>query len=156
MEIVQNSGAYPEVGAILPTLTKMCASGPYAIPRIEADAVSVVTNTTPVTAYRGAGRPEAAAAIERRVDISPAEAGWTRPTSGAGTSPGRRLPVHDGQRRQLRQRRLRPRARPPARGSGYRALRAEQERRRAAGDPRQLGIGLCVYIEITNGFAEPE
>src|SRR3954453_1185635 len=41
MKILQDSGAYPDIGAILPMLTKMCASGPYAIPKIEADAQSV-------------------------------------------------------------------------------------------------------------------
>ncbi len=35
--------------------------------------------------------------------------------------------------------------------SGYTELRAEQARRRAAGDPVQLGIGLCCYVEITAG-----
>ena len=35
------------------------ASGPYRIPRIDFHAVSVVTTTTPVGAYRGAGLPEA-------------------------------------------------------------------------------------------------
>jgi aerobic carbon-monoxide dehydrogenase large subunit len=157
MKIVQDSGAYPEVGAILPTLTKMCASGPYAIPRIEADAVCVVTNTTPITAYRGAGRPEATQAIERAIDLFAAEAG---------------LDPADVRRRNL----IPADAFPYTTASGarydsgdyaraldlllessdYHALRAEQERRRAAGEPRQLGIGLCVYIEITNGFAEPE
>ena len=49
----------PGVGAGLPGLTALMASGVYAIPRIETDTVSVVTNTTPLGAYRGAGRPEA-------------------------------------------------------------------------------------------------
>ena len=37
--------------------------------------MSVVTNTTPISAYRGAGRPEATAAIERAVDLFAAEIG---------------------------------------------------------------------------------
>src|SRR5207244_3411865 len=36
------------------------------------------------------------------------------------------------------------------------ALRAEQRVRRERGDARRLGIGLSVYVEITNGFASPE
>src|SRR3954454_17818389 len=75
MEILQDSGAYPDIGAILPMLTKMCASGPYAIPRIEVDARSVVTTTTPIVPYRGAGRPEATQAIERMIDVYAREAG---------------------------------------------------------------------------------
>src|SRR2546422_10351241 len=51
------------------------ASGVYAIPKIEWDATSVVTNSTPVGHYRGAGRPEAAQAIERAIDLFAAEAG---------------------------------------------------------------------------------
>ena len=43
-------------------------TGCYDIPSVGFSAVSVVTNTTPTGAYRGAGRPEAAAAIERAID----------------------------------------------------------------------------------------
>jgi len=46
-------------------MTRMMTSGPYKIPRAECASYSVVTNSTPTTAYRGAGRPEATAAIER-------------------------------------------------------------------------------------------
>ena len=75
LEILQDSGAYPKFGAFLPALTILMAPGPYAIPRAEAVATSVVTNTTPVGAYRGAGRPEATAAVERAMDLFAAEAG---------------------------------------------------------------------------------
>ena len=47
----------------------------YDIPRVECVTKSVVTNTTPVAAYRGAGRPEATAAIERAMDLFAAEIG---------------------------------------------------------------------------------
>ena len=57
LEILQDAGAYPRFGAFLPALTILMAPGPYAFPRAEAVAKSVVTNTTPVGAYRGAGRP---------------------------------------------------------------------------------------------------
>ncbi|HXO23918.1 MAG TPA: molybdopterin cofactor-binding domain-containing protein, partial [Streptosporangiaceae bacterium] len=75
LEILQDSGAYPRFGAFLPMLTILMAPGPYAIPRAEAVATSVVTNTTPVGAYRGAGRPEATAAVERAIDLFAAEIG---------------------------------------------------------------------------------
>ena len=65
----------PGIGAFLPALTILMAPGPYAIPRAEAVAMSVVTNTTPVGAYRGAGRPEATAAVERAMDLFAAETG---------------------------------------------------------------------------------
>jgi carbon-monoxide dehydrogenase large subunit len=57
MDILQDAGAYPQVGSFLPMLTGLLASGVYAIPRIETIGRSVVTNTTPVTTFRGAGRP---------------------------------------------------------------------------------------------------
>jgi aerobic carbon-monoxide dehydrogenase large subunit len=75
IEILQDSGAYPKFGAFLPALTILMAPGPYAFPRAEAIATSVVTNTTPVGAYRGAGRPGATAAVERTIDLFAAEAG---------------------------------------------------------------------------------
>src|SRR5207249_11484977 len=40
--------------------------------------------------------------------------------------------------------------------AGYDALRAEQRARRERDDPRQLGIGLAVYVEVTNGGASGE
>src|SRR6185295_13592310 len=45
------------------------ASGTYRIPAIEFDARIALTNTTPTGPYRGAGRPEAAALLERSVDV---------------------------------------------------------------------------------------
>ncbi|MGH3170841.1 MAG: xanthine dehydrogenase family protein molybdopterin-binding subunit, partial [Trebonia sp.] len=75
LEIVQDCGAYPKAGAFLPSLTILMTPGPYNIPRAEAYSASVVTNTTPVGAYRGAGRPEATAAIDRAVDRVATEAG---------------------------------------------------------------------------------
>ena len=81
LEILQDSGAYPRFGAFLPALTILMAPGPYAIPRAEAIATSVVTNTTPVGAYRGAGRPEATAAVERASTCSPPRSAGTRPRS---------------------------------------------------------------------------
>ena len=38
--------------------------------------------------------------------------------------------------------------------AGYEELRAEQARRRAEGGPRQLGIGVSTYVEITNGAGD--
>jgi len=75
LEILQDSGAYPRFGAFLPMLTILMTPGPYAIERAESVARSVVTNTTPVGAYRGAGRPEATAALERALDLFAAEIG---------------------------------------------------------------------------------
>ena len=72
VQILGDMGAYP-IGAFLPTTTQEMLSGVYAIPRIASRGWSVVTNTTPVSAYRGAGRPEATALVERAMDLIAAE-----------------------------------------------------------------------------------
>jgi carbon-monoxide dehydrogenase large subunit len=63
--LVGDGGAYPGDAGYLPGLTRLMASGVYRIPRIEVATACVATNTTPVAAYRGAGRPEASAMLER-------------------------------------------------------------------------------------------
>ena len=73
LTVLQDGGAYAEMGSILPYLTRMMAQGTYDIPKIEFNSRSVTTNTTPTVAYRGAGRPEATAAIERAMDLFAAE-----------------------------------------------------------------------------------
>ncbi len=68
--ISQNLGAYPDpTGVGLAVLTSWMAAGAYRIPDVQTSFRTVVTNTTPVAAYRGAGRPEAAFTIERVVDL---------------------------------------------------------------------------------------
>src|SRR5207302_56205 len=69
------SGAYPGLGSFLPNLTGLMASGVYKIPKIGVDLRAVATNTTPIGAFRGAGRPEATQAIERAIDMFAAELG---------------------------------------------------------------------------------
>src|ERR1700727_3782619 len=49
--------------------------GPYAFPRAESAAGAVLTNRFAIGAYRGAGRPEATAAVERAMDLFAAEIG---------------------------------------------------------------------------------
>jgi aerobic carbon-monoxide dehydrogenase large subunit len=150
LEIVQDAGAYPKIGAVLPMLTILMTSGPYEIPKAEAVAKVVVTNTTPIGAYRGAGRPEATAAIERAIDLFATE---------IGVDPA------DVRRKNL----LAPFTEPHRTAFGalydtgdyaaaldkalaaadYPALRKEQAERRASGSVRQLGIGVASYVEIT-------
>jgi carbon-monoxide dehydrogenase large subunit len=157
LEVVQDAGAYPGFGTVLPFMTRTMVSGVYTIPKAEFSSVSVVTNTTPTTAYRGAGRPEATAAIERAMDLFAAEIGVD--------------PV-ELRRRNLIGKDAFPYTTPvdtvydigdyeraldvALEVADYAALRTEQSRRRAAGDARQLGIGLSCYVEITNGLPEGE
>lgn len=68
--ISQDLGAYPDpTGVGLPVLTSWMAAGCYRIPKVVTGFRTVVTNTTPIAAYRGAGRPEAAYTVERIVDV---------------------------------------------------------------------------------------
>ena len=68
--VTQDLGAYPDpTGLGLPVLTTWMAAGCYRIPKVVTGFRTVVTNTTPIAAYRGAGRPEAAFTIERIADL---------------------------------------------------------------------------------------
>ncbi len=75
VDIVCDVGAYPHNGSQLPFFSRLTALGLYDIPRAEITTTSVVTNLAPVGSYRGAGRPEAALAIERAVDAFARKAG---------------------------------------------------------------------------------
>ena len=155
IDVLQDAGAYPGMGALLPWMTRMMTSGVYDLQNVGFSSTSVVTTTTPLVAYRGAGRPEAAAALERAVDLFAAEIG---------------MDPADVRRANV----LAPDAFPYTTRTGteydsgdyaraldlaldaadYHELRAEQRRRRDDGDPVALGIGLSVYVEVTGGGSE--
>ena len=73
LDVVQDAGAYPLTGSVLHMMTMRMTCGVYDIDNVGFTGVSTVTNAASVTAYRGAGRPEAAVAIERMVDRFAAE-----------------------------------------------------------------------------------
>ena len=75
IDIIQDAGAYGRTSGLMPGFTCLMAQGVYDIPQVQAGFRIAVTNATPTHAYRGAGRPEAAAAIERAVDLFAAEIG---------------------------------------------------------------------------------
>lgn len=155
---IQDSGGFADMGTILaPFMTRPMSSGVYAIPNIECRTTSVVTNTTPVVAYRGAGRPEATAAIERAMDLFAFEIGmdpaevrrinlipkFLEPHT---TVVGQTYDVGDYETALDKALQV----------AGYTELRAEQAKRRARGDAKQLGIGVSVYVEITGGVGNGE
>ena len=132
-------------------------TGVYDIPNASVRATSVVTNTTPTVAFRGAGRPEAACSIERAIDRFAVTIGMD--------------PV------ELRNKNLVPRdafpyetaigsvydsgdyaeaLRRATEAGDYEAVRAEQRTRRESGDTTQLlGIGVSCTVEGT-GAGESE
>jgi carbon-monoxide dehydrogenase large subunit len=155
LEVLQDCGAYARIGAILPSLTLLMTPGTYAFPNVESSARAVVTNTTPIGAYRGAGRPEATAAVERAVDLFAAEIGMDpaevrrRNLLPAFSEPHRTAfgALYDsGKYQEALDRALA--------AADYAGLRRAQAARRASGDPVQMGIGLASYVEITGAGAE--
>ena len=70
-----DAGSYPMVGPLLVANTAVMSAGAYRIPVVQWSTRAFVTNTTPIVAYRGAGRPEAANLIERAIDVFAAELG---------------------------------------------------------------------------------
>ncbi|HEY5664296.1 MAG TPA: xanthine dehydrogenase family protein molybdopterin-binding subunit [Ilumatobacter sp.] len=156
LELYQDAGGYCSLGTDLGAeQTLPMAAAVYAIAHVEAHCLSVATTTTPIVPYRGAGRPEATAAAERAMDLFALEIGmdpvelrrrnlvpaFTEPHT---TATGRVYDCGDYERSlDLALER-----------AGYAELRAEQARRRQAGDTRQLGIGVSVYVEVT-GAVDP-
>ncbi len=68
-------GAFPASGLALARNTGRMLPGPYDIEQVYWTLEAAVTNTTPLVAYRGAGRPEAGALVDRAVDLFAAEVG---------------------------------------------------------------------------------
>ncbi len=68
IDILADVGAYPHNGTGIPNFSRLVALGLYDIENVSVKTTAVVTNAAPTGSYRGAGRPEAAYAIERAVD----------------------------------------------------------------------------------------
>jgi carbon-monoxide dehydrogenase large subunit len=153
LRLVADIGAYPNDDSLLiPTLTALMASGCYAIPAIYTRVEYVFTNTAPMAAYRGAGRPEASYLVERMVDalaakmqldppevrrrnfIAPEKFPYKSPT-GARYDSGEYLNTMEKALEIF----------------GYGEMRQEQERRRQeTGDKlpgKLMGIGMASYVE---------
>jgi carbon-monoxide dehydrogenase large subunit len=142
-------GAYLSTAAPgIPTILHgLMLSGPYRIPAVREDVYGVYTNTTPVEAYRGAGRPEATYMLERMLDrfahaigqdpvdvrrknLIPAFEDGFDVVTGLKYDSGNYEAALDKALAQV----------------DYPALRAEQQR--ARGEGRYLGIGVSTYVEI--------
>jgi carbon-monoxide dehydrogenase large subunit len=132
--------------------TRNMCEGVYRVPRVRYDVGSALTNTSPTGAFRGAGRPEATALIERMMDIAAAEldidpveirrANFIQPDEFPYTTSTGMLYDSGDYDLVLSE---------AVRRSDYVGLRAEQAARRERGDRLQLGIGVAVYVEITAG-----
>jgi aerobic carbon-monoxide dehydrogenase large subunit len=157
VDALSDLGAYPGVGAGMIMTARTLATGAYDIPHVRFDIRGVATNTAPVGAFRGAGRPEGIGMLERAMDVLAAE-----------------LQMDPAE---LRRRNLVRSDRFPYRtvtgleydtgdyeraldtaleAAGYDQLRDEQRIRRERGDTRHLGVGIACYVEVSAfapGFA---
>jgi len=154
-DFLVDAGAWNPIGAGIAYNTAVHLLGPYKIDNFAASARVVATNKVPNAPYRGAGRPEAAFAMERTIDLIAATLG---------------LEAAEVRRRNM----IRPDEMPYAMGLPYRdgepivydggdfpgavekvlaavgglpAFRKRQKEARAHG--RYLGLGLATYVEGT-------
>jgi len=150
VELIANLGAYVAiVGGGVPVLGAWMFNSIYKFPAYQFTCQTVLTNTTWVDAYRGAGRPEATFGIERIMDDLAAELGmdplelreknWITHEEFPFTSvAGMTYDSGNYEAATARAKEL----------FGYDALRAEQKQRRESGDPVQLGIGVSTFTEM--------
>lgn len=135
----------------VPLLGSFLYTGVYDVPAFGFTCDGYFTNLTPTDAYRGAGRPEASYAIERAMDILAAEVGLgpdeirRRNYLGGGDyfedlEVPSTLVFDSGH--------YSPNLDKALELAGYEDLKAEQARRREAGESKQLGIGMVTYVEI--------
>jgi len=149
-DVVADAGSYPAIGGFLTIFTQTMIQGVYQIPKLRYHARSAATNTTTTAAYRGAGRPEATQMLERVIDLAADELGmdpaeirrknFLQPEQfpltthgGANYDSGEYEAALDA----------------ALEAADYQDMLAQQAERRASGDPKQLGIGLASYVEVT-------
>ncbi|MPZ65757.1 MAG: molybdopterin-dependent oxidoreductase [Pseudonocardiaceae bacterium] len=150
VELMADMGAYLRlVSPGIPILGAFMYNAIYKIPAYHFACTNVFTTKTPTDAYRGAGRPEATFAIERIMDELAVELGmeplelrernWIKHEEFPFTTVST-LTYDSGnyEAATARAKEL----------FGYDGLRAEQRRRREAGDPVQLGIGISTFTEM--------
>ncbi|OLT45902.1 carbon monoxide dehydrogenase [Saccharomonospora sp. CUA-673] len=155
VRILADMGAYLQLLTPgIPLLSAFIFPGVYSFGAFSIECKGVFTNKTPTDSYRGAGRTEGIYGVERAMDalarrlgMDPAEVrrrNYHPPfDNGAATPAG--LEMDSGNYPLALDKVLDL--------AGYDRLRAEQRRRREAGERVQLGIGLCSYTE--NGGLSP-
>ena len=142
-------GAYLSTAAPgIPTyLHGLMLCGPYQIGAVREDVYGIYTNTTPVEAYRGAGRPEATYLLERFMDkvaravgLDPAEVRRRNliPPFANGHTVVTTLNYDSGDYQGALDKALER--------IGYASLREEQKQKRTEG--KLMGIGLATYVEV--------
>lgn len=152
VDVDANLGAYcSQAGPLIPWFGACMSTGVYDIPQLYAQINMIVTNTVPVDAYRGAGRPEAAYLIERLVDKAARELG---------------VAVDEIRRRNFIRREQFPFRTPSGQvydsGDYHRLLDAaleragwsgfDERRRQSEANGKLRGIGIAYYVEICSAM----
>src|SRR5690625_4271506 len=150
VHLLADMGAY--LGLItsgIPILGAFMFNGIYKFSAYRFECTNVFTNKVWTDAYRGAGRPEATFAIERIMDELATELGmdpielrrknWIAHEEFPFTTVAS-LEYDSGNYEAATDKALEL--------FGYEELREEQQRRREAGDPVQLGIGISTFTEM--------
>ncbi|MGQ0649522.1 MAG: xanthine dehydrogenase family protein molybdopterin-binding subunit [Gemmatimonadaceae bacterium] len=143
-----NMGGYFSLFApAIPTyLYGTLLSGQYDIPAIHVHVTAAYSNTVPVDAYRGAGRPEATYVLERTLDIAAGKLGVDpAELRRRNFVPPEKFPYQTAVALQYDSGNYAPALDKALDIVGYKALRAEQAAGRAKG--KYIGIGLSSYIE---------
>ncbi|HSK23283.1 MAG TPA: xanthine dehydrogenase family protein molybdopterin-binding subunit [Egicoccus sp.] len=150
VKLLADMGAYLQlVTPGVPLLGAFMFNAIYKMDALSFECTGVFTNKTPTDAYRGAGRPEATYAIERLIDEAAHELGmepfelrernWIKheefpyETIAGITYDSGNYEAATAKAKEM---------------FDYDGLRAEQARRRASGDPVQLGIGISTFTEM--------
>ena len=109
VDLIANMGAYiSQYGPFIPYIGVTMSTGVYDIPALDVTVNGVYTNTCPVDAYRGAGRPEAAFLLEKLVDACARDLGiGRRRDPPAQFHQAGAVPLPHGDRPALRRRRVR-------------------------------------------------
>ncbi len=150
VDIKSDMGAYLQLNStVIPLLGAFMYCGVYTFDAYSFECTGVFTNKTPTDAYRGAGRPESAFAIERMMDLLALELGMSpvevrrknfyEPFDEPTTTPAGI---------QYDSMNIQPTLDRAMELAEYEDLLAEQKRRRENNDPVQLGIGFSTYTEI--------
>jgi len=148
VKTIANMGAYLSLFApAIPTyLYGTLLAGAYQTPAIHVEVRAVFTHTTPVDAYRGAGRPEACYLVERMVDLAARELGMDPvDLRRKNFIPKDKFPYQTPVAVQYDSGNYEAALDKALKAFDYKAFRKEQEEGRKKG--RYLGVGFSTYVE---------
>ena len=150
VNLLADMGAYLQlVTPGIPLLGAFLYHGVYDIPAYSFTCTGVFTNKTPTDAYRGAGRPEASYAIERAIDALAREVGVTpEEIRRRNYIANEQFPYDSAAGLQFDSGDYDTNLTAALEMADIEGLRAEQARRREAGSTKELGIGMCTYVEM--------